>query len=806
MPSDPLTELSETDRARLEAVLVEFDLGWAPGRIAAAAARLPPAGPFRAAALREMVKIDLERLGRAGRAIDLQDYLHRFPELRDGGAIPDDLLKASAAARNTAPPAADTDSGGLPNPFGRYQIARPLGQGGMGSVYLARDTELDRLVALKVPHFGPDDAAAVDRFTREARAAATIDHPNVCRVYDVGRIDGVPYISMAYVEGPTLADALRDGPLPPRRAAEIARDVARALAEAHRRGVVHRDLKPANILLQRSEVRGQKSEGDTATDLCPLSSDLCPVVTDFGLAWRGAPTDPRQTAEGTVAGTPPYMSPEQVTGERAGPAGDVYSLGAVLYEMLTGRPPFTGTRTDIFTQVLTTDPTPPSAVRPEVDPRLDAVARKSLAKRPQDRFADMSAFADALDRWLAAPADGRRAAGWWTGLAAAAALVILGVGVVVLVRRGGGDGGQSPPTPPERVQTTVWTTGTVTPSAPAAGTSAPTVTAPRSATIRGLAPKLTVGIPRPPAPGELRFVVEGSAGEDDQRIVAVSFSPDDKQVYAATVGETDMLLRHWDVGTGKEAPAGLKPFRATWAAFAANGEYVLVGGWSEVTELKRSATGETTQTFVTKADVLAGALSRDGRRAIVGFASGPDPNPAGAVVYDVRTGLLVQSTGKYRGHKKGVRWVALSANGGRAFSASDDWFASWDVATRQPAWGDGAAASGFAAYLGDSGRVVVGFATGEVKVYSKTGTLDIRPLTGGPKKPLKCLAVSADGRLIVGAWDDGTFRVWEGTTSWPKTWTRMGPAEPVVAAAFSSNGTRLVTATARSWAAWDLLR
>ena len=119
----------------------------------------------------------------------------------------------------------------------------------MGGVYLARDSDLDRLVALKVPRFTPDDATAVERFTREAKAAATIDHPNVCRVYDVGRIDGLPYISMAYVDGPTLADVLRDGPLPPRRAAQMARDVARALAEAHRRGVVHRDLKPANILM-----------------------------------------------------------------------------------------------------------------------------------------------------------------------------------------------------------------------------------------------------------------------------------------------------------------------------------------------------------------------------------------------------------------------------------------------------------------------------------------------------------------------------------------------------------------------------
>ncbi len=195
----------------------------------------------------------------------------------------------------------------------------------MGSVYLAHDGQLDRSVALKVPHFTPEDGPEIlDRFYREARSAATLDHPNVCPIYDVGQIDGHHYVSMAFVEGRPLADLVEaDKRLSQRQAAILVRQVAMAMAEAHRRGIIHRDLKPANIMINpRHE----------------------PVIMDFGLARRSDKRDAQLTKSGAIVGTPAYMSPEQVKGDPTGigPGCDIYSLGVVLYELLTGRLPFEG--------------------------------------------------------------------------------------------------------------------------------------------------------------------------------------------------------------------------------------------------------------------------------------------------------------------------------------------------------------------------------------------------------------------------------------------------------------------------------
>jgi predicted Ser/Thr protein kinase len=273
----------------------------------------------------------------------------------------------------------------LPERFGRYRVLRRLGRGGMGTVYLAHDTELDRRVALKVPRFGPDDAAGRQRFQREARSAAALAHPNVCPVYDVGEIDGVPFLSMAFVEGRSLAEVLGRGPLPPRRAALLARKLALAVAAAHDKGIVHRDLKPANVM---------------------LDADGEPVITDFGLARRLDSGDARLTHEGAVLGTPAYMAPEQVSGDVAahGPLTDVYSLGALLYEMLTGRLPFAGLASEVLVRVATVEPRRPSDLRGEIDADLEAIVLKAMAKEPAERFPSMRALATALGDYLKLPA------------------------------------------------------------------------------------------------------------------------------------------------------------------------------------------------------------------------------------------------------------------------------------------------------------------------------------------------------------------------------------------------------------------
>lgn len=271
----------------------------------------------------------------------------------------------------------------LPEQFGRYRILKQLGKGGMGAVYLAEDTQLGRRVALKVPHIASDAGPSMlQRFDREARAAATLNHPNICPVYDVGTHNGIPFLTMAYIEGQTLAEMVKKGkPLPQVAAASIVHTLALALAEAHRRGVVHRDLKLANVMMNE---RGE------------------PVIMDFGLARLVGANAAHLTGSGALLGTPSYMPPEQVNGDvRAiGPACDIYSLGVILYELLTGHLPFEGSVGAVLGQILTQAPQPPSAHRPDLDRRLEAICLKAMQKEIAARYASMTEFAKALSGYL----------------------------------------------------------------------------------------------------------------------------------------------------------------------------------------------------------------------------------------------------------------------------------------------------------------------------------------------------------------------------------------------------------------------
>ena len=255
---------------------------------------------------------------------DLLDTLRTFDTAADDWkpAVADALTRTA----DESPPLDQPTTAGAPGQIGRYRILGPIGAGGMGMVYKAEDPQLNRVVAVKVPRFdapAQDRAQAVQRFLREARAAARIRHPHVCPIYDVGEQDGWPFVVMAYVEGPSLADRLRAGRFEDARAATaLAVQAAEALTAVHNHGIVHRDLKPGNIL---------------------LDADGRAILTDFGLAFP-AEGDERVTAAGVVVGTPAYMAPEQASGEngRVGPAADIYSLGVVLYQMLTGRLPYEG--------------------------------------------------------------------------------------------------------------------------------------------------------------------------------------------------------------------------------------------------------------------------------------------------------------------------------------------------------------------------------------------------------------------------------------------------------------------------------
>ncbi len=264
----------------------------------------------------------------------------------------------------------------------RYEIHQRLARGGMAQVYLARDRSLDRPVAVKelVPEFATDPSF-VERFRREAQAAANLSHPNIVGVYDWGTQDGTYFIVMEYVDGPSLSQVIRrDGPLHPRRAAEIGNEVAAALGFAHSRGVVHRDVKPGNVLLTAT---GQSK------------------VTDFGIARALSSPDDDLTQAGSVMGTATYFSPEQAQGLTVDPRSDLYSLGVVLYEMVTGRPPFTGeTPLAIAYKHVQDQPAPPSSIVPDLPHGLEAIIMKLLQKRPDDRYPSAEALRADLNRYL----------------------------------------------------------------------------------------------------------------------------------------------------------------------------------------------------------------------------------------------------------------------------------------------------------------------------------------------------------------------------------------------------------------------
>jgi serine/threonine protein kinase len=268
-----------------------------------------------------------------------------------------------------------------PRVFGDYELLGEIGHGGMGAVYKARQVSLDRVVALKTILPGclsnEEDLA---RFRTEAEATARLRHPNIVPIHAVGEAEGQHFYSMDFIDGPSLAQRLAHKPLPGPDAARYVLGIARGIAYAHKQGILHRDLKPSNILL----------DGDDQ-----------PHVTDFGLAKKIGDTG--QTRTGAVLGTPSYMAPEQAAGKthELGPPCDVYGLGAVLYECLTGRPPFRSeTPLDTLVQVLENDPAPPKLLNPKVDRDLEVICLKCLEKEPCHRYASADDVARDLERFL----------------------------------------------------------------------------------------------------------------------------------------------------------------------------------------------------------------------------------------------------------------------------------------------------------------------------------------------------------------------------------------------------------------------
>jgi serine/threonine protein kinase len=357
---------------RLERLIEEFETAWQEGREPDLADYLPPDGPGRGPALVELVHTDMEYRWRRGVAAPLRAYLVRFPELERDRAAVQGLAAAEWELRQVGGSSALWPGGGE---LGRFRLLASLGAGSFGLVFRAWDTELHRVVAVKVPRAhlaaGADEA---DRFMREARSAARLRHPHIVALYEARRTDEFCYLVMEYVSGVTLDRRLALGRPPVRQAAVWVAQMADALAYAHSEGVVHRDLKPANVLLDGSDR---------------------PHLTDFGLArWVGE--------SGPAAGTPAYMPPEQVRSDDRPADGraDQYSLGVILYEMLTGRLPFGGSGHTLLARILQTEPLPPRRLDPAIPRDLEAICLKAISKDPDRRYPSAAALADDLRRFL----------------------------------------------------------------------------------------------------------------------------------------------------------------------------------------------------------------------------------------------------------------------------------------------------------------------------------------------------------------------------------------------------------------------
>jgi WD40 repeat protein/tRNA A-37 threonylcarbamoyl transferase component Bud32 len=386
--------LSLDERLRLDQVCLAFEAAWksaAEPRVEQYLADV--AEPERSALLRELLLLDVDYRHRRGEGPTPEEYRDRFPQ---DAAIIEEIFETSS--RGTVPfslrenrespqrPQVDTDD--PPKDvkrvryFGDYELLEEIARGGMGVVYKARQVSLNRPVALKMILAGqlasPEE---VERFHKEAEVAANLQHPNIVEIHEVGEHEGQHYFSMDYIQGRSLAAMVHESPLSAQRAAEYMKTVALAVDYAHQQGTLHRDLKPANVLIDRADQ---------------------PRITDFGLARRTEAISDL-TVSGQVVGTPSYLSPEQAKGDLAaiGPANDVYGLGATLYELLIGRPPFRGeTAVATLRQVVDEEPVSPRRLNASVPRDLDVICLRCLEKAPYRRYASAHELADDLDRFL----------------------------------------------------------------------------------------------------------------------------------------------------------------------------------------------------------------------------------------------------------------------------------------------------------------------------------------------------------------------------------------------------------------------